>query len=86
MVKNVKQYFLIAAEGTHRTEERKKNYYPKEIFESRIRLFQHYIEEHTSIVFLYCKFSNPISGVTSKLYVTVKTYIFYLRNIFLQKT
>jgi len=67
MVKNVKQYFLIAAEGTHRTEESKGNYYPKEIFESRIRLFQHYIEEHTSIVFLYCKFSNPISGVTSLL-------------------
>ena len=38
------------------------NYYPKQIFENRIKLFQRNIESHTSIVFLYCKFSNPISG------------------------
>lgn len=38
------------------------NYYPKEIFENRIRLFQRNIAPHSSIVFLYCKFSNPISG------------------------
>jgi exodeoxyribonuclease V alpha subunit len=38
------------------------SYYPKEIFEKRIRLFQRNLATHSSIVFLYCKFSNPISG------------------------
>lgn len=38
------------------------SYYPKEIFENRIRLFQRNLASHSSIVFLYCKFSNPISG------------------------
>jgi len=37
-------------------------YYPKPIFESRIKKFQNHLKEKESIVFLYCKYSNPVSG------------------------
>ncbi len=46
-------------------EERKKykgSYYPKEIFESRISKFQSALEPKASVIFSYCKFSNPVSG------------------------
>lgn len=51
-------------------KERYKNYYPKEIFENRIRIFQRDIEPQQSVVFTYCKFSNPISGEDMKYLVT----------------
>lgn len=38
------------------------SYYPKEIFESRIKRFQRNLAPQSSIVFLYCNYSNPISG------------------------
>ncbi|MDH5231468.1 MAG: ATP-dependent RecD-like DNA helicase [Gammaproteobacteria bacterium] len=38
------------------------NYYPKEIFENRIKIFQKHAEPYKSLVFLYCKYSNPVSG------------------------
>jgi exodeoxyribonuclease V alpha subunit len=46
------------------TAERKQlgSYYPKEIFERRIKSFHAQIIEKKSILFLYCKFSNPVSG------------------------
>jgi len=51
--------------------ERKKygSYYPKEIFEKRIRSFHRSAVEEQSIVFLYCKYSNPVSG-EDMLYLT----------------
>ncbi|MFT3912600.1 MAG: ATP-dependent RecD-like DNA helicase [Anaeromyxobacteraceae bacterium] len=44
--------------------ERQKlgSYYPKALFERRIRDFHARVVEGSSIVFLYCKFSNPVSG------------------------
>lgn len=44
--------------------EQKKlgSYYPKEIFERRIKDFHGKVVEDKSIAFLYCKFSNPVSG------------------------
>lgn len=46
------------------------NYYPREIFENRIRLFQHKVRPLDSIVFSYCNFSNPVSGEERKYLVT----------------
>lgn len=37
-------------------------YYPQAIFEPRIEKFQSHLRERDTIVFLYCKFSNPVSG------------------------
>jgi exodeoxyribonuclease V alpha subunit len=37
-------------------------YYPKPIFESRIQKFQNCLRENKSLVFLYCNYSNPVSG------------------------
>ena len=37
-------------------------YYPQTIFEPRIKKFQSHLREGDTIVFLYCKFSNPVSG------------------------
>jgi len=37
-------------------------YYPKTIFEPRIHKFQSHLREGQTIAFLYCKFSNPVSG------------------------
>lgn len=37
-------------------------YYPQAIFEPRIEKFQNHLRENDTIVFLYCKFSNPVSG------------------------
>jgi len=37
-------------------------YYPQAIFEPRIDKFQNHLREGETIVFLYCKFSNPVSG------------------------
>ena len=54
-------------------KERKKyggNYYPKEIFENRIRLFQRNVRPEQSIVFTYCNYSNPVSGEERKYLVT----------------
>ncbi|MGZ0080032.1 AAA family ATPase [Methylomonas sp. YC3] len=53
-------------------EEKKKygNYYPKEIFENRIRIFQRDIKPAQSVVFTYCNYSNPISGEDMKYLVT----------------
>ena len=54
-------------------EEKKKyggNYYPKEIFENRISLFQRNIRPADSVVFTYCNYSNPISGEEMKYLVT----------------
>ena len=54
-------------------EEKKKysgNYYPKEIFENRIRLFQRNVKPADSVVFTYCNYSNPISGEAMKYLVT----------------
>ncbi|WP_196806475.1 ATP-dependent DNA helicase [Methylobacter luteus] len=54
-------------------EEKKKyggNYYPKEIFENRIRLFQRNVKPNQSVVFTYCNYSNPISGEDMKYLVT----------------
>lgn len=38
------------------------SYYRKEIFERRIKDFHGKVVEDKSIAFLYCKFSNPVSG------------------------
>ena len=46
------------------------NYYPKEIFENRIRLFQRNVRPAQSIVFTYCNYSNPVSGEEMKYLVT----------------
>ena len=46
------------------------NYYPKEIFENRIRLFQRNVRPAQSIVFTYCNYSNPVSGEELKYLVT----------------
>jgi exodeoxyribonuclease V alpha subunit len=56
---------------TRNAEEQKKygSYYPKEIFEKRIKGFQSEVREDTSIVFLYCKYSNPVSGEDMKYLV-----------------
>ncbi|WNV03853.1 ATP-dependent RecD-like DNA helicase [Candidatus Methylospira mobilis] len=53
-------------------EEKKKygNYYPKEIFENRIRIFQRDVKPAQSVVFTYCNYSNPISGEDMKYLVT----------------
>ena len=54
-------------------QEKKKyrgNYYPKEIFENRIRLFQRNVRPAQSIVFTYCNYSNPVSGEEMKYLVT----------------
>ena len=54
-------------------KEQKKysgNYYPKEIFENRIRLFQRNVRPAESIVFTYCNYSNPVSGEDMKFLVT----------------
>ena len=54
-------------------KERKKyrgNYYPKEIFENRIRLFQRNLRSGQSVVFTYCNYSNPVSGEEMKYLVT----------------
>lgn len=45
-------------------------YYPTEIFEKRIKDFQARVEPESSIVFLYCKFSNPVSGEEMEYLVT----------------
>ena len=45
------------------------SYYPKEIFESRINKFHNAVVENESLVFLYCKYSNPVSG-EEMLYLT----------------
>ena len=37
-------------------------YYPDRIFESRIQKFQSHLLEKKSLVFLYCNYSNPVSG------------------------
>lgn len=55
------------------SEEKKKyegNYYPKDIFENRIRIFQRDIKPAQSVVFTYCNYSNPISGEDMKYLVT----------------
>jgi exodeoxyribonuclease V alpha subunit len=46
------------------------NYYPKDIFENRIKIFQRDIKPAQSIVFTYCNYSNPISGEDMKYLVT----------------
>ncbi|WP_136796929.1 AAA family ATPase [Desulfosediminicola ganghwensis] len=54
-------------------EEKKKyagNYYPKKIFENRIRLFQRNVRPAESVVFTYCNYSNPVSGEEMKYLVT----------------
>lgn len=54
-------------------KERRKykgNYYPKEIFERRIRLFQRNLRSGQSVVFTYCNYSNPVSGEEMKYLVT----------------
>ncbi len=45
-------------------DERNKygSYYPRAIFESRIEIFQKKVKPDNSLVFLYCKYSNPVSG------------------------
>ncbi len=52
--------------------EKKKysgNYYPEDIFENRIKLFQQKVKPAQSIVFTYCNYSNPVSGEDSKFLV-----------------
>jgi exodeoxyribonuclease V alpha subunit len=51
-------------------EQYKGNYYPKEIFERRIKHFQRLVAPSQSIVFTYCNFSNPVSGEDMKYLVT----------------
>lgn len=46
------------------------SYWPKEIFESRIRKFHGHIKEKESVVFFYCKYSNPVSGEEMSYLVT----------------
>lgn len=46
------------------------SYYPKAIFEKRIKKFQSALVEHESIVFMYCKYSNPVSGEDMQYLVT----------------
>ena len=41
-------------------------YYPQAIFEPRIQKFQSHLRERDTIVFLYCKSSNPVSGEDEK--------------------
>ena len=54
-------------------KEKKKyngNYYPKEIFENRIKIFRHKVKCFESVVFTYCNYSNPVSGEDMKYLVT----------------
>lgn len=57
---------------TQGQEEKKKygNYYPKDIFENRIRIFQRKVKPVESVVFTYCNYSNPISGEDMRYLVT----------------
>lgn len=54
--------FKLAFVKSSDEERQYGKYYPKSIFESRIEKYQKHLREYESLVFFYCKFSNPVSG------------------------
>ena len=54
--------FKLSFVKNAKEHEQYGNYYPKEIFENRIKRFRESVTPGQSLVFLYCKFSNPVSG------------------------
>jgi hypothetical protein len=54
--------FKLSFVRTQDEQRQYGKYYPQTIFEPRIEKFQSHLREVDTIVFLYCKFSNPVSG------------------------
>ena len=62
--------FNLAFTRSKKEKDDYGNYFPKVIFENRIKIFQRDIKPHQSIVFTYCNYSNPVSGEDRKYLVT----------------
>jgi exodeoxyribonuclease V alpha subunit len=54
--------FKLSFVRTRDEQRQYGKYYPQTIFEPRIKKFQSHLRPRDTVVFLYCKFSNPVSG------------------------